>query len=139
MGPFVFAASGLKTTCVTIDDKHFWVEMAQTPQQKQTGLQGCLYLPAGRGMIFPFDAPLQRTFWMKDCKISLDILFFQKGKLIDYVDAAPPCEDADCPVYPSALPADMVVELQAGSRKKDHFSTQSHFSYCKAPSLGFHQ
>lgn len=123
----------LKTTCIRIDRHLFQVEIAETPDQQEQGLQYRSLLPMGRGMIFPYPSPQTLTFWMKDCKISLDILFFKHGVLVDYVDSAPPCqqEASQCPLYQSRFPADAVVELKAGSRRIYSFQPfRTHMTAC---------
>jgi uncharacterized membrane protein (UPF0127 family) len=109
----------LATQCIRIDGHTFTVELPETPAQFRRGLQFRESLAPDRGMMFRFSTAEYRTFWMKDCKIALDLLFFEQGRLVDYVDTAPPCHEevaARCPLYTSRVPADTVVELQAGTR-----------------------
>ena len=120
-------------TCIQIDHHTFQVEVAQTAKQKARGLQFRTQLNQDGGMIFPYEKPKPLTFWMKDCKIPLDLLFFNQGILVDFVDAAPPCNTSDptaCPLYKAKKDADLVVELKAGSRQKYHFSPQSRLEFC---------
>lgn len=121
-----------QTHCITINSESFRVEIAETPAQKQKGLQHRTSLADNAGMVFPYEHPEQLTFWMKDCKIALDLLFFRNGVLVDFVDAAPPCTDAlgQCPLYTSKVPADCVVELKAGTRKKYHWGLNTPLSGC---------
>lgn len=138
MGPLVFALSPLKTTCIQIDGQPFQVEIPETPAQYQRGLQFREHLPKDQGMIFRFNGPKTLAFWMKDCKIPLDLLFFNQGTLVNYVDAAPPCRvPADqCPVYSSNGLADTVVELSAGTRQEHRFKThKTKITLCPNPVL----
>jgi uncharacterized membrane protein (UPF0127 family) len=59
-----------------------------------------------------------RSFWMKNTKIPLDMLFFDKDlKLISVQHSAPPCLGDPCPGYSSGAPARYVLELNAGQAK----------------------
>jgi len=117
----------LPTRCVAIDNHPFTVEIATTREQQALGLQHRKSLSAKRGMVFPFTPASPQVFWMKDCNIPLDLLFFKDNKLVNYVDNAPPCqlEAKDCPRYPSGQPVDAVVELQAGVRQAFNMKTGS--------------
>ncbi len=130
--PCVFAMEPLKTACITIDHHSFTVEIAKTQEEQARGLQFRDHLDADRGMIFPYEKLQPLVFWMKDCKIALDLLFFNHHQLVHYVDSAPPCQlpANQCAVYPSQALADTVIELQAGTRKKYGFNTHSQFQFC---------
>lgn len=122
----------LKRQCILIDGRSFNVEVAETQEQKEKGLQLRTNLSPDSGMAFLYDRPDMLTFWMKDCKIPLDLLFFNNGILVDYVDSAPPCSlpAEECPRYSSRYLSDLVVELKAGTRKLFDFNNQSKMSYC---------
>jgi len=122
----------LPTECLQIDGHKFTVEIAKTPEQQQRGLQHRKHLKADKGMIFLFSPPSQQAFWMKDCDIPLDLLYFSNNQLVHYVDSAPPCymQAKDCPVYASEEPIDSVVELKAGTRQKLGFKTGSELKLC---------
>lgn len=123
--------------CVAIDGQPFQLEVARTDEEKRVGLQGRTRLDSRGGMLFPYDSPQALTFWMKACKIPLDMLFFNQGKLVDYVDSAPPCrpQDEPCPLYSAKAPADNVVELKAGTRKKYQFGLHSRLTTCTGKPL----
>ena len=63
--------------------------------------------------LFPHEAP--RSFWMKNCKFPIDILYFDENlELVSVAENAQPCRTARCPGYPSEGPAMYVLELNAG-------------------------
>ena len=125
LGLHAFALPVFRTTTIELDGNRFQVEIAETPEQKQRGLQHRVALEAHHGMLFLFDKPQMLSFWMKDCDIPLDILFFNDGQLVEYADSAPPCNQPAflCPTYSSKVPADLVVELKAGTRKQLKLNT----------------
>lgn len=100
---------------VHLGGRVFDVEMARTPQQQAQGLMGRTRLDEGNGMVFPFPSPQTTAFWMKQCRIPLDILFYRSGKLVRIVRDAPPCEADPCPLYRSILPVDGALELPGGT------------------------
>lgn len=76
-------------------------------------------LPEGTGMLFPFDPPAPVSFWMKNVRLPLDLLFFDRnGCLLGHHDRVPPCTDTQCPVYSSQRPISWVLEVPAGTREQ---------------------
>jgi uncharacterized membrane protein (UPF0127 family) len=72
-------------------------------------------MPADEGMIFIFPDEAMRRFWMKNTRIPLDIMYFDKDlKMVSVSANTPPCRVSRCPSYPSAAPAKYVLELNAG-------------------------
>jgi uncharacterized protein len=67
-------------------------------------------------MLFTFDPPQPVSFWMKNTKIPLDMIFLQGGKVIAIVAEAPPCTTTPCPTYgpDQPVPIDQVIELRGG-------------------------
>ena len=55
----------------------FEVEVMRTESERERGLMFRPYLPAGRGMLFEFEAPRTVLMWMKDTLIPLDMLFIR--------------------------------------------------------------
>ena len=69
----------------------FDVELAVTPRQHAHGLMHVANLPRTAGMLFIFDGDRQRSFWMKNTLIPLDILFFDgEGRFVSAASKAEP-------------------------------------------------
>lgn len=63
-------------------------EVAKSLFEKMKGLMHRSSLPKNHGMLFPFLIPNFRVFWMKNVKISLDIIFINKNlKVINMHEA----------------------------------------------------
>lgn len=93
------------------------VEVARTPAAQGRGLMGRTELPAGTGMLFVWPEAADRTFWMRDTLIPLDIAWVQDGR-VRGVTAMQPCEEAqaaDCERYPSPGPVDAAIEAPPGT------------------------
>lgn len=90
------------------------LEVAKTPQQQALGLMFRTSLAPDRGMLFPFGRPRIVGFWMKNCKISLDMIFLRNGVVKGIQVNALPCQQDPCPTYGPDVPVDMVIELGGG-------------------------
>lgn len=102
---------------VTLRDRTFKVEIADDDSERERGLMFREHLDADAGMLFLFPDEQPRSFWMKNCRIGLDILYFDASwKLVGQALSTPPCSMGDrCPSYPSGAPARYVLELNAGT------------------------
>ncbi len=91
------------------------LEVAQTPEQKAMGLMYRLSLAPDRGMLFGFDPPQRVSFWMKNVKINLDMVFLRNGEVKAIAKSVPPCQTDKCPTYgPGREIIDQVIELRGG-------------------------
>jgi uncharacterized membrane protein (UPF0127 family) len=106
---------------VELRGQRFDVELATDAAAQAMGLMFRDSMPAEHGMLFVFDAPQERQFWMKNCRMPLDILYFdEKYKLVSVQQRVPPCRSSgnDCPTYASNGKAQYVLELNAGTAEK---------------------
>ena len=100
---------------VVLNGERFTVEVAQSQQKQALGLMFRDSLPDDHGMLFIFPAEGFRSFWMKNTRIPLDIMYFDEDlKLVSVAENAQPCRTRRCPNYPSEGPAKYVLELNAG-------------------------
>ena len=100
---------------VVLKGQRFTVELAETQQKQALGLMFRDSMPDDHGMLFIFPAEGLRSFWMKNTRIPLDILYFDDDlKLVSVAANAQPCRTRRCPPYPSEGPAKYVLELNAG-------------------------
>ncbi|MBI4144591.1 DUF192 domain-containing protein [Candidatus Woesearchaeota archaeon] len=91
------------------------VEIADSDEELQRGLMFRDTLSSDAGMLFVFPDLKQRTFWMKNVRIPLDMIFVDSNNNVNEVKAnLPPCKQEPCLVYPSEYPAQYVVEVNAG-------------------------
>jgi uncharacterized membrane protein (UPF0127 family) len=104
---------------VELGGKRFSVEIADTSQKQGLGLMFRDYMSEDHGMLFIFPNEAPRSFWMKNTRIPLDIMYFDKNLEMVSVSAnTPPCRVSRCPSYPSTGPAMYVLELNAGMAAK---------------------
>lgn len=102
------------TATAKIANQVFDLEVAKSRQQQAMGLMYRTFLPTNRGMLFPFNPPQSVQFWMKHCRLSLDMIFLRQGKVIAIAANTPPCTSDPCPVYGPDEPTDQVIELRGG-------------------------
>lgn len=105
-------------TQVSINNKTFTVELAITADQQARGLSGRDEIPANQGMLFVFKPAQKTSFWMKDMKFPLDIVWIHNQKIVDISrNLPPPSTDTstkDLPTYSPSEAVDYVLEINAG-------------------------
>lgn len=112
----------------------FSLEVARTPEQVAQGLMFRESLAPGSGMVFVFDGPEPRAFWMKNCHFPLDMVFaLADGTVVAVLENVPPCTEDPCPSYPSGAPADTVVELTAGDARRHGVVRGARLSFVSVP------
>lgn len=92
-------------------------ELADTPQKRAEGLMYRTHLGADRGMLFTFLQAQAWTFWMKNTKIPLDIIWMNEKKQVIHIEPnVPICTRTDdsCPQYRPNDEALYVLELAGG-------------------------
>ena len=96
-------------------------EIADTMKKRAEGLMYRDHLANGRGMLFTFDQAQPWTFWMKNTKIPLDIIWMnEKKQIIHIARNVPICTRTDdgCPQYQPNDPAMYVLELGGGEAER---------------------
>lgn len=104
----------------------FKAEVASTPEEQQRGLMGRRKLEADQCMFFLYPRDGYHAIWMRNCFISLDVLFLDaQGRVVDIVEDAPPCpereskmEPSPCPTYGGRVVSRYFVEFKAGTVKR---------------------
>jgi uncharacterized membrane protein (UPF0127 family) len=99
---------------VVLKGQRFSVELAETSEQQALGLMFRDSMADDHGMLFLFPTESRRGFWMKNTRIPLDIMYFDKDLKLVSVAVAKPCRTPRCPTYASEGPAQYVLELNAG-------------------------
>ncbi len=88
------------------------VEIARSAYEHSKGLMDRTSMPHNQGMLFIFDDMSPRSFWMRNTRISLDIIFVDdQYKVVSIQKNAVPMSEES---LPSEGPAKYVVEVNAG-------------------------
>lgn len=109
--------STLTTGHLRIGSQVLTVELARTPAEHARGLSGRDALAEDHGMLFLFSERAERSFWMKDTRIPLDLLWIQDGILIGIthsVQPEPGVPEERLRHYASPGPVDWVLETNGG-------------------------
>lgn len=108
---------------ITINNHLFKSKTAQTDKEKQIGLSQTKNLPSGYAMLFPFEGEGFYSFWMRDMKFPIDIIYIRSNKIVKIFEnvPAPTSKNDKLNIYTSPMPADTVLEIKAGLSKKYKF------------------
>ena len=102
----------------------FTVEIAETPMQQAVSMMFRPHVPRDRGMLFPFPATKETSFWMKNTLSSLDLLFIRADGTIAHIYRR--AEPLSLEPIPSTEPVAAVLEIAGGEadrrdiREGDH-------------------
>ncbi len=103
---------GINDTIITKLD----IEIAKTDQEVQTGLMYRKSMKTNQGMLFVFPQIRERSFYMKNTRIPLDLIFLDNSKtIVSFQENAKPFNEAS---LPSNSPAQFVLEVNAGFAEK---------------------
>ena len=118
-GP-VRAGSSLPVETVTIETTKgrtaFQAEIADTAQERSQGLMFRQSMPQGHAMLFDFGKPRAVAMWMKNTRISLDMIFADnRGKVIAVAEDTVPFSTDTISVNE---PVRAVLEVNAGTARR---------------------
>jgi hypothetical protein len=90
-------------------------ELALSGEQRAKGLMFRDSMAADRGMLFLFEEEAIHSFWMKNVKFPIDILWLDREKMVVHLaKRVPPCRKDPCPTYSPVRSSLYVLELRAG-------------------------
>jgi len=101
-----------------IKDHLINLEVTKTIPEQSMGLMYRTSLPDDRGMLFSFKPAKPVRFWMKNCLMSLDMIFLHNGVVQKIEENVPPCKTQPCPTYGPDVPVDQVIEVRGGLAAK---------------------
>jgi hypothetical protein len=101
----------LQTTALQAGMHMIRAEVARTPLQQQTGLMFRREMGPNEGMLFVFDQPGPRCFWMRNTLLPLTIAYIaDDGGIVDLIDMQPLSEQSHC----SSRPVRYALEMNQG-------------------------
>lgn len=112
-----------KQTTAVVNNSTFNLTLAKSQKEKEVGLSEKKSLEQNSGMLFIFEKPDLYSFWMKNMKFPIDIIFIKDNKVVTvYPNAKPPTntEDSSLTIYKPEEPADKVLEINAGLTEKNN-------------------
>ena len=106
--------AGLKQATIFVGERPFNIEIAETYNQQSLGLGGREELKPNTGMFFVFPKPEVQSFWMKDMKFPIDIVWIDQNRRIVGFEKSVPVESYP-DVFKSKVPVPYVLEIPAGT------------------------
>lgn len=107
---------------VKIGDTEIEVEIADTEEERANGLSGRDSMDENKGMLFVFPKGSNATFWIKDMKFDIDIIWIRNSKVVkidkNVKAPTPGTPDNKLTLYPSGQAIDYVLEVNAGFADK---------------------
>lgn len=109
-----------KIATVELGGEVFAVQVVDTEAARAQGLSNTEPLAKNAGMLFVFPKPDRYSFWMKEMKYALDIIWLADNKIVDIAPRVPPPETpvSPLPSYAPRLAADRVLEVTAGTAER---------------------
>lgn len=109
----LYKKEGGVKTLLKIGDAQVRVDIALTPPEKFRGLSARESLGEDEGMLFVFGAPQRYSFWMKNIKFPLDIVWIDENKKV--VDVTYDARPESYPLYfEPRYPSQYVLEVPSG-------------------------
>lgn len=97
----------------------FNIEVADTYEKRALGLMHRESIADDSGMILVFSQLDHHSIWMKNCLVSMDLLFINQYKqIVKIYHNVPPCKKAPCESYTVNIPVLYVLELRANRAKE---------------------
>jgi uncharacterized membrane protein (UPF0127 family) len=99
----------------------FGLEIAADPESRRLGYMNREVIAAAEGMLFLFETTERHAMWMKNCLVSLDIIWLdEKLRVVDIQRRIPPCPpDGECPSRAPIAAARYVLEVAAGTTERE--------------------
>lgn len=107
-----------QTIPVKINNATINAEIADENDERSKGLSNRETLDPNLGMLFVFNEEGQHSFWMKETKFALDIIWISKDKkIVDiaYAVPEPGVKNSDLTVYKPSSNAVYVLEVLGGT------------------------
>jgi uncharacterized protein len=120
----------LKQPKALIQNHSFKLLLAKTEKDRETGLSLKKSLPQDIGMLFMFDKKDYYSFWMKNMKFPIDIIFIRNNKIVTvYSKVKPPINNKELAIYQPNEPVDTVLEINSGLSEKYGFRKDMSVQY----------
>jgi uncharacterized membrane protein (UPF0127 family) len=94
-------------------------ELAVNEEERARGLMFREEIHENQAMLFLFAEEDIHSFWMKNMRFPIDILWLDGDRRIVHIETrVPPCTREPCPTYTPDAAASFVLELQSGCAGK---------------------
>ena len=112
-GPDILEKFREKEQTLTINEVVLKLEIANTRQEKEDGLSDRRDLAEDRAMLFVYNKEGRYGIWMKNMRISIDVIWFDSNlRVVDLVEGLTPETFPD--IFAPREPAKYILETNAG-------------------------
>lgn len=109
---------GQHVRAITPSGSILTLEVAASGAKRAQGLMFRDEVPPGTGMFFRFERSAPHSFWMKNCRVPLDIAWLDEDlTVVHLAEDVPPCRDEPCQSYAPSANARYVIEVAARSAR----------------------
>jgi uncharacterized protein len=114
------SSNGFQQVNVTVNGLVLVADIAASNEQRTKGLSVKDGLAENEAMLFVFDTQGEQTFWMKDMKFPIDIIWINSNKTVVHIEHnLPPCSlEVLCPTYKPNEDSLYVLETIGGFAEK---------------------
>jgi len=106
-----------KLSRVLVGETEIFVEVVDTPKERTQGLSGRETLKENEGMLFIFEKSSVYSFWMKEMRFSIDIIWIDESfRVADITERANP--ESFPNTFNPNVPIRYVLEVPAGFIQK---------------------
>lgn len=120
---------------LTIGERTFDVEVAETMAERAQGLSGKSFIGEDEGMLFLFGTSGNYSFWMKGMRFSIDIVWIRDSKVIGITEHVPPPSETEgtfsLPSYAAPGGVDSVLEVRAGEAARSGIEVGDTISFSR--------
>ncbi len=131
LSDFVVPALGqptLATKSIRIGNTSLQVEIARTNETRVSGLSNRSELREGTGMLFEFEQDGRYSFWMKEMKFPIDMIWFDAGRRVVHVVNGATPESYPTLFTPTTL-SRFVLEVPAGFATRHNIVVGDSFEF----------
>ena len=116
---------------VSVNGFKLIADLALTQDQQTEGLAVKNHMNESEGMLFVFQQPSRQSFWMKDMKFPIDIIWLGANRSVVYiVHNLEPCPSrGNCPVYVPDRDSLYVLETVAGFSHRHNVTVGTHVDF----------
>ena len=113
------------------------LEIAQSPEERARGYMFRDAVGPREGMLFLFDDSARHSFWMKNCRVALDIIWLDDAyRVVHVAPSQPPCpESGECAPIVPLRPGRYVLEVASGVARAEKLELGSTLVILAEPAL----
>lgn len=123
--------NGYRQVNITVNDVRLVADIAATNDQRSKGLSVKDTLNENEGMLFVFDTEREHSFWMKNMKFPIDIIWLDDDQEVVHVEhSLEPCiPDSFCPTHKPDRNSLYVLETVSGFAQKYNVTDNTYVDF----------